>query len=300
MNLKQTRDYYNTKPVEYVVREHYELIEDNEFIPRFSLKNVKDIANIPINEPIKYSDEVMIKAIKYGLIFLINYKGEGDNHFAGHERVIYGMVLGRSAKGKTLLRGWHLNGWSLSQNRSINKIWRLFRTDRILSMTFTGSFYRLAPSGYNMYYKGMRGGIIARADFNEIRRNQQSLVNQNKIQNREEVTMSSPERTFASIIVKDTETQLDLTKALENTYINNTKDQSTLRLSFLKSIYGNKFIAVLGALGQPGNTVKVKNDKGQDLGNFKVLDSITGQVLKSIKNVKGNTLYDLYLYDKKL
>lgn len=300
MNLKQTRDYYNTKPVEYVVRENYELIEDNEFIPRFSLKNVKDIANIPINEPIKFNEQTMIKAIKYGMIFLINYKGEEDSHFAGHERVIYPLVLGRSSKGKVLLRGWHLNGWSVSNNRSINKIWRLFRTDRILSMTFTGSFYRLAPSGYNMYDKGMRGGIIARADFNEIRRNQQSLVNQNKIQNREEVTMSSPERTFASIIVKDTETQLDLTKALENTYINNTKDQSTLRLSFLKSIYGNKFIAVLGALGQPGNTVKVKNDKGQDLGNFKVLDSITGQVLKSIKNVKGNTLYDLYLYDKKL
>lgn len=300
MNLKQTRDYYNTKPVEYVVREHYELIEDNEFIPRFSLKNVKDIANIPINEPIKFNEQTMIKAIKYGMIFLINYKGEEDSHFAGHERVIYPLVLGRSAKGKFLLRGWHLNGWSVSNNRSINKIWRLFRTDRILSMTFTGSFYRLAPSGYNMYDKGMRGGIIARADFNEIRRNQQSLVNQNKIQNREEVTMSTPERTFASILVKDTETKLDLTKALENTYINNTKDQSTLRLSFLKSIYGNKFIAVLGALGQPGNTVKVKNDKGQDLGNFKVLDSITGQVLKSIKNVKGNTLYDLYLYDKKL
>ena len=300
MNLRQTRDYYNTKPVEYVVREHYELIEDNEFIPRFSLKNVKDIANIPINEPIKYSDELMIKGIKYGMIFLINYKGEEDSHFDGHERVIYPLVLGRSAKGKILLRGWHLNGWSVSNNRSINKIWRLFRTDRILSMTFTGSFYRLAPSGYNMYDKGMRGGIIARADFNEIRRNQQNLVNQNKIQSREEVTLSTPERSFASIIVKDTETQLDLTKPLENTYINNTKDQSTLRLSFLKSIYGNKFIAVVGALGQPGNTVKVKTDKGQDLGNFKVLDSITGQVLKSIKNVKGNTIYDLYLYDKKL
>jgi hypothetical protein len=299
MNLKQTRDYFNLKPVEYVIKNNY-IVENSEFIPRFSLKGIKEISNIPINEPIKYSDEVMIKAIKYGMIFLINYKGEEDSHFSGHERVIYGLVLGRSAKGKTLLRGWHLNGWSVSNNRSINKIWRLFRTDRILSMTFTGSFYRLAPSGYNMYDKGMRGGIIARADFNEIRRNQQSLVNQNKIQNREEVTMSSPERTFASIIVKDTETQLDLTKALENTYINNTKDQSTLRLSFLKSIYGNKFIAVLGALGQPGNTVKVKNDKGQDLGNFKVLDSITGQVLKSIKNVKGNTLYDLYLYDKKL
>jgi hypothetical protein len=299
MNLKQTRTYYNTKPVEFVVKERYELIEDNEFIPRFSLKNVKDIANIPINEPIKYSEQTMIKAIKYGMIFLINYKGEEDTHFAGHERVIYPMVLGRSTKGKQLLRGWHLNGWSVSQKRHINKIWRLFRTDRILSMTFTGSFYRLPPSGYNMYDKGMRGGIIARADFNEIRRNQTNLVNQNKIQDREEVTLGEQGK-FATIVVKDTSSQLDLTKAMENAYINNIKDTSTLRLSFLKSIYGNKYLAVLGALGQPGNTVKVQDDKGKQIGVFKVLDSITGQVLKNIKNVKGNTLYDLYLFDKKL
>jgi hypothetical protein len=300
MNLAQTKAYYNSKPVEFVVKERYELIEDNEFIPRFSLKNVKDIANIPINEPIKYNEQTMIKAIKYGMIFLLNYKGEEDTHFAGHERVIYPMVIGRSSKGKTLLRGWHLNGWSVSQKRHINKIWRLFRTDRILSMTFTGSFYRLAPAGYNMNDKGMRGGIIAKADFSEIRRNQQNLVNQNKIQNREEVTLGSEERKFATIVVKETESQLDLTKAMENAYINNIKDASTLRISFLKSVYGNKYVAVLGALGQPGNTVKVQSDKGTQIGVFKVLDSVTGQVLKNIKNVKGNTLYDLYLFDKKL
>jgi len=300
MNLKQTRDYFNLKPVEYVIKEHYRIKENSEFVPRFSLKNVKDIANIPINEPIKYSDEVMIKAIKYGLIFLINYKGEEDTHFSGHERVIYPMVLGRSSKGKTLLRGWHLNGWSVSNNRHINKIWRLFRTDRILSMTFTGSFYRLAPAGYNMYDKGMRGGIIVRADFNEIRRNQQNLVNQNKIVNRDEVSLGTAENKSSSIIVKETETQLDLMKAMENSYIKDSKDIKTLRISFLKSIYGNKYVAVLGALGQPGNTVKVKTDKGVDLGNFKVLDSITGDILKSIKNVKGNSLYDLYIFDKKM
>jgi hypothetical protein len=300
VNLKQVRAYYNTKPVEFVINEHYDLIENQEFIPRFSLKNVKDIANIPINEPIKYSDEVMIKAIKYGMMFLLNYKGAEDKHFAGHERVIYGMVLGRSSKGKTLLRGWHLNGWSVSQKRHINKIWRLFRTDRILSMTFTGSFYRLPPAGYNMNDKGMRGGIIAKADFNEIRRNQQNLVNQNKIQNREEVEMSTDDRKFASIKVKETSTQLDLNKALDNAYINNSKDIANIRISFLKSIYGNKYIAVLGAMGQPGNTIKVTTDKGTLLGTFKVLDSVTGQVLKNIKNVKGNSMYDLYLFDKKI
>jgi hypothetical protein len=301
MNLKQLRDFYNNKPVEFVIKEHYNLIEDNEYIPRFSLKNVKDIANIPINQPIKYSDQIMTKAIKYGMMFLLNYKGEKDKHFAGHERVIYPMVLGRSSQGKILLRGWHLNGWSVSQRRHINKIWRLFRTDRILSMTFTGSFYRLPPTGYNMNDKGMRGGIIVRADFNEIRRNQQALVNQNKIQNREEVTIGEKDKTFASIQVKETEeSKLDLMKPFENVYVNNNKDMAGLRISFLKSIYGNKYIAVLGALGQPGNTVRVLTDKQVNLGVFKVLDSITGDVLKSIKNVKGNALYDLYLFDKKL
>ena len=285
MNLSQLKDYYNKKQVEFVLKENYELVEDREYIPRFTLKNIKDIQNIPVNEPIKYDENILKKAIKYGMMFLINYKGEEDTHFAGHERVIYPMVLGRSSKGKTLLRGWHLNGWSVSQKRHINKIWRLFRTDRILSMTFTGSFYRLPPSGYNMNDKGMRGGIIVRADFNEIRRNQQNLVQQNKIQNREEVTMGDDQRKFVTIRVKETESIIDLMKPLESAYINSIKDASTLRISFLKSIYGNKYIAVLGALGQPGNTVKVMTEKGINLGVYKVLDSITGDVLKSIKNV---------------
>ena len=300
MNLKKTRDYYNNKPIEFVIKEHYDLIENQEFVPRFSLKNVKDIANIPINEPIKYSEDVMIKAIKYGMIFLINYKGEKDTHFAGHERVVYPMVLGRSSKGKPLLRGWHLNGWSVSQKRRTTKIWRMFRTDRILSMTFTGSFYRLPPAGYNMNDKGMRGGIIAKADFNQIRRNQQNLINQNKIQSRDEVELTPEDRKFATVQVKDTQTKLDLLKPMDNPYINKDKDMVGLRISFCKSVYGNKYLAILGALGQPGNTIKVKTDDGKDIGVYKVLDSITGKVLKSIKNVKGNSVYDLYIFDKKL
>jgi hypothetical protein len=300
MNLSQLRAFYNTKPVEFVIKEQYNLLEDREYIPRFSLKNIKEISNIPINEPIKYSDDIMVKAIKYGMIFLINYKGEKDSLFSGHERVVYPMVLGRSSKGKTLMRAWHLNGWSVSQKRHINKIWRLFRTDRIFSMTFTGSFYRLPPAGYNANDKGMRGGIIAKADFNEIRRNQQSLVKQNKIQNREEVTLSKDDRKFATIKVETTDTKLNLLKPLENAYINNIKDSAGLRISFCKSIYGNIYIAILGALGQPGNTIKVLDQSGKNIGVFKVLDSITGSVLKSIKNVKGNAVYNLYIFKEKI
>jgi hypothetical protein len=301
MNFTQSKNYYNTKPVEYVVRESYnDLKEDREFVPRFSLKSFKDFENVPINEPIKYDEKIMIKAIQYGMIFLINYKGEEDNHFAGHERVIYPLVLGRSSKGKTLIRGWHLNGWSVSQNRKIEKIWRLFRADRVLSMTFTGSFYRLPPAGYNMNDKGMRGGIIAKADFNVIRKNQQNLVKQNVLQSREEISLGTEERKFVSIKVKTTDTKLDLTKATENPYINNLKNTENVRISFLKSIYGNQYVAVLGAMGQPGNTVKIITDKGRTLGVFKVLDSTTGKILTSIKKVRGNNIYDLYIFDKKI
>jgi hypothetical protein len=53
--------------------------------------------------------------------------------------------------------------------------------------------------------KGMRGGIITKADFNEIRRNQQALINQNKIQNRDDITLGTEERKFSNIQVKETE-----------------------------------------------------------------------------------------------
>lgn len=300
MDPKTVKTYFNTKPVEFVLREAYnDLREDREFVPRFSLKNIRDFQDVPINEPIKYDQNLIIKAIQYGMIFLINYKGEKDKRFSGGERVIYPMVIGRSSKGKILIRGWHLNGWSVSNNRKIEKIWRLFRADRILSMTFTGSFYRLPPSGYNMNDKGMRGGIIARADFSQIRKNQQNLVKQNTIQSREEVSLSEPEKKFVAIRTKNTNSKVDLNNPLENAYLNNVKNVD-YRISFLKSIYGNNYIAILGALGEPGNTVKVLDELGKNLGVFKVLDSTTGNVIKSIKKVKGNSVYDLYLFDKKI
>ena len=302
MNLRDIRTYYNTKPVEFVIKPKFSLNEDKDFVPRFGMKDTnKEIVGVPINEPIKPTEELIIKAIKYGMIFLINYKGEKDKHFAGHERVIYPMVFGKSSRGKLLARGYHLNGWSVSSNRHVNKIWRMFRFDRILSMTFTGSFYRLPPQGYNMNDKGMRGGIIARADFNEIRRNQQSLVKAQEIQNKEDITLAEPDKKgIVTIKVKDTSTKLDLNNPLDNSYMNNMKDIANIRISFLKSIYGNKYISVVGALGEPGNTVKVITDKGINLGAYKVLDSIAGETLKKIKGVKGNSIFDVYLFDSKI
>ena len=292
------------KEVEFIVNQgsilHSLLKEDKDFIPRFSLKDIEIFNDLPVNQPIRYSNDLIIKGIKYGLIFLINYKGAKDKNFAGHERVIYPMVLGRSSKGKQLLRGFHLTGWSVSKNTTIDKEWRMFRTDRVLSMMFTGSFFRLAPEGYQPNDKGMRGGIIARADFDEIRRNQDKLVKDQQIQDRDDVSIEQKEKDkIETIILENTDTQVNVNEFMENPIIQQVEDLDNLRVSFLKSVYGNKYIAVLGAIGRPGNIVKVKNDKSKVLGNYKVLDSAIGRNLKKIKNVKGNAIFDLYKFIEK-
>lgn len=294
---------YN-KEVEFIVNQdsilNVLLKEDTDYIPRFTLKDLEIFNDIPVNQPVKYDDEIIIKAIKYGLIFLINYKGAKDKNFAGHERVIYSLVLGRSSKGKQLLRGFHLTGWSVSKNTTINKEWRMFRTDRVLSLTFTGSFFRLAPEGYQPDDKGMRGGIIARADFDEIRRNQEKLVKDKSIQDRKEVSIEQDESDkMSTIIVEDTDTIVNINEFMENPIIQQVEDLDNLRVSFLKSVYGDKYLAVIGAIGRPGNIIKVKTRTAKVIGNFKVLDSATGRDLKNIKNVKGNAIFDLYTFIEK-
>lgn len=295
-------DIYNKKPIEFVLKPKYnKLNEDVGYVPRFSLKELDIFKNIPVNEPIKFSEELIIKAIQYGMILSFEYKGQKDKHFAGHERTILPMVYGRSSKGKLLIRGFHLRGWSVSSNRHVEKIWRLFRADRVLSVTFTGSFFRLPPDGYVQNDSIMRGGIVAYADFNQIRKNQTTLLKSQSIQNKEEVTLSGGQtEKFVQIKVENTKTIMDLTNAFDNEYISKVKDLKNLRLSFLKSVYGNKYLVVLGAAGDPNNTVKVLDEKGRVLGVYRVLDSINGDKLKKIKNVKGNKLYDVVIFQNKI
>lgn len=303
MKVLKLKDH--NKEVEFFVNQGSileSMINENNYVPRFTLNDLELFNDIPVNEPLKFTNEVAIKAIKYGLIMLINYKGAEDKNFSGHERVIYFMVLGRSQKGKQLLRGYHLSGWSVSKNTTVDKEWRMFRTDRILSMTFTGSFFRLAPDGYQPDDKGMRGGIIASADFDEIRKNQSKLLKTQKIQDRDDVSIENKDedRGFATILIEDAESELNLNEFMENAIISSIEDLDNLRITFLKSVYGNDFIAVLGAIGKPGNIVKVKGDGNKLLGNYKVLDSAIGRELRKIKKVKGNPIFKLYKFDKKV
>lgn len=296
-------EIHNRKPIEFIFNQFISSInEDTGYVPRFSMKDLEIFKNIPVNEPVKFSEELMIKCIQYGMIININYKGAKDKHFAGHSRSIYPMVLGKSSKGKPLLRAYHLRGWSVSANKHVEKIWRLFRTDRILSITFTGSFYRLPPDGYKSDDSIMRGGTLIAANFDEIRKNQLTLLKSQTIQNKEDVTLDNKDKNinYVQVKVKPTNTVLDLNNPLDNGFVSKIKDVKNIRITFLKSIYGNKYIAILGAIGEPGKTVRVLNERGVTIGVFRTLDSIAGDSLKKIKSVKGNTTYDLYIFDKKL
>jgi len=307
----------NNSPVEFVLANKYtQLIkegnneENKEYIPkpeepgipRFSIKGIEGIEDIPINKPIKPTEKLFKTAMKYGMILLVTYKGAKDKHQSGHERVLYPMVIGRSSLGKILVRGYHLKGWSVSKNDNVDRIWRMFRMDKFISVIFTGSFYRLPPAGYQPHDKGMRGGILARADFNVIRKNQQELLKTKEIQNRKDIEIGGGESQieFNTIKVRSSGTEIDLMDPYDNPYIKDQENAANLRLTFLKTIYGDKYIAIIDALGKPGNHVKVLDGKGRTMGVYKVLDSIGGDTLKKIKKVKGNTVFNLYFFDKKL
>lgn len=302
------RDYYNRKDLEYTpmgvaFSEKGTLNEDNAYVPRFSVNNRfhKIFSEFPVNKQLKYNRDLMIKAIQYGMILQIQYRGEEDNFTQGHSRIIYPMVLGKSSKGKELLRGYHLKGWSVSQSGNIDKVWRMFRTDRILSMSFVGNFYRLPPEGYNMDDKGMRGGIVISADFQKIRRNQQQLVSNNVVQNKRDVVMDKDKTKVETVIVDPTNTVLDLKQPFENINIEE-KDKELIRLTFLKPAFtSGRPIAILGALGRQNKVVKVYTQENKLLGTYKVIRSFTGEGLgkKGQSDIENKTEFDLYIFIEK-
>jgi len=303
MYLDNINTFFDKKGVMFIPKVNYMQIfesKDKSYVSRFALKGVDLFKELPINEPVKFDVLKMKTAIDHGMIILINYKGAEDDVLSGHERVIYPMVMGKSSKGKILLRGFHLKGWSVSNNRNTEKIWRMFRPDRILSMTFTGSFFRLPPGGYNMYDKGMKGGIIISADFNRLRRNQKKLIDSQKIQNRDDANVSKVGLT--KMKMTDTDTVIDVKDPFSNKYLN-VKELDFLTITFMKSIFGsNEHIAVLGLTSdKPNLTIKAFDEKKKAIGTYKTISTFSGKQLKMFKakNIKGQQEFDLYIFNEK-
>ncbi len=274
---------------------------DSIFVPRFSMKKYKNplFAKFPPNKELKYSRDLITLAMEYGMILQVQYRGEDDSFVQGRTRVIYPMCLGTSSKGRPLLRVYHLKGWSFSEGGNTDKAWRMFRTDRILSISFTGSFFRLAPDEYNENDKGMRGGIIKSVDFAEVKKNQKKLANEGTIQNKKEILLDEKKGKISVVEVLNTNSALDLKNPFDNPSIEE-ENKKLIRLTFLKSKTTNKRIAILGALGKKGNTVKI-SASGKFLGTFTVLKHTMGDGLGKphLKQVQGESIYALMVFVKK-
>ena len=62
--------------------------------------------------------------------------------------------------------------------------------------------------------------------------------------------MGSQENKFATVRVKATDTKIGCHLEHQKMhYINNIKDMKNLRISFLKSIYADRYVAIIGAMG---------------------------------------------------
>ncbi len=276
---------------------------DESFIPRFSLKKFSNpiFSKFPPNKEMKFDRDLMVLAMQYGMILQIQYRGADDTFVMGRSRIIYPMCLGTSSKAKPLLRAYHINGWSFSQNKNTNKVWRLFRTDRIMSMSFTGTFFRLTPEGYNELDKGMRGGITKSVNIDEVRNNQKKLAEEGAIQSKKDVIIDNKGVKISVVEAINTNSVLNLSNPLENKNIEQDKDNLKLmRITFLKSTTSSKGVAILGALGQKGNRVKISSS-GKYLGEYRVMKAIMGDGLGKphLREIEGIKEFDLHVFVKK-
>ena len=292
----------------FIGKEYYPIItsptkDDKIFVRKFRLNEQKSnmdiVPNFPLNKKMPYDQAKMVQAVQNGMILLIRYKGEEDQRVNGGERVIYPMVLGKNKNtGNVLLRAWHVEGYSVQEKRNTKKVWRLFNVENIESMSFTGNFFRLPPKDYKMNDRVMTEKTIIRADFNQIRRNQNSLIQAGKIEAQEETQMDTG-IAVPNIKVKALEQQFDLSDPWSIDILRDKKgDADNVKVSILKTILGDNYIAMLGAIGTIGRTIKVwENNK--IIGNYKVIDAFTGTDFPKKKNVKGKVIFKTYIYDGK-
>jgi hypothetical protein len=262
-------------------------------------ENNNPVEGFDVNKTYKYDQSLMIKAIKNGMIINMLYKGEKDTSSNGSERTFCPLVLGINKNTKNyLVRGFHLDGYSVGESRDVQKVWRLFNIDNIISMSFTGNFMRTSPKNYRMNDRVMSERTIQRADFNEIRRNQNRLIQSGVIEAEEEAQINT-KLTIASINVEKSDVELDLKNPWKNNVLSDQqKNPSIVKVSILKSIMGDNYIAIIGAIGTLNRSVKVY-DNNVLIGTFKCLDAFTGDQFNKHRMVRNKSQFPIYLFKGK-
>ena len=294
MTFYKNQIYNINQPVMFMSKPKYMISEQNGvLIPRFKLKDSEIFKDFPTDEHVKFDIALILKAIEWGMIIQIEYKGEKDNLMEGHSRTIYPMVIGYSSQNKILIRAWHFTGWSVNQGANVSKEWRLFRGDRILSMKFTGSFFRLAPDGYVMRDSSM-SKILGLADFNQIRNNQQVLLNKDEIDTHDRSIVKRINR----IDSKNMNFILNLSQPWRSNVLNKSDSKDT-RITFATPIIGSSIgVAIVGIMVEPGRIFKLYTDDNELVGSYKSIKYIeNGEELEKLKRLKGNMVeFKMYLF----
>lgn len=297
MNIRLKYTHYNKSDLTFLYKPTFKVMmvkEDMSYVPRFTLKDSNLFDNFPTNEPTKFSLDLIKMCIEYGMIINIDYKGDGDSKFDGHNRTIYPMAIGTNKDGKLLLRGYHLKGWSLSSGKVIEKEWRLFRCDRILNMSFMGAFFRLPPEGYNVSGDKSMSKIIKIAKFNDIRKNQETLITKKEIDLQDRVVITK----LSNIYVQDLNYNVKLSDPWKDNVVPK-KDANNIHVTFAKTVVNTSTNAGVILLGT--NIVKNKTFKlyvdGKQLGTYKSIETIMANELDDMSDTLENmSEFKAYLF----
>jgi hypothetical protein len=134
--------------------------------------------------------DLMSQAIQQGREVGLLYKGDDMKAPSGKYRLIYPVAMGVSKAGNRVIRAIHKIGQSESKaqetgvrSAEAKNEWRLFKTDNIKGMWFTGNFFDYVPSNYNSNDKGMNG-IEVTFNSNEAKQFQEEFIRNQKAEER--------------------------------------------------------------------------------------------------------------------
>jgi len=278
MNYKQKSSWYSSEVI--IQLKPLYIIEKSEILkPKINIKLLANFKDFPPNENIKLTPNLIIKAIEWGMILQIDYKGESDSYYSGHNRVIVPYMYGKSKDGKDVILGYHLKGWSVSEGKYVSKEWRMFRLDRIMNTKFIGAFFRYKNDIDLTSIKLSK--IIKEYDFNLVRKNQHNLM----LSKAGDLSDRIIVHRVNTLQLEPLDVELDLNDPFE--YLPK-KDAKITKVTFAKNIYKKEYIAILGASIVKGKQFKYDNIKYKSLGWF------NGNMLpKHINSVNKFQLYIL-------
>jgi len=170
--------YYNSKDLYMSPKVMWGSLNKNKINPEI-------IKDFPVNKPIKFDKTLMIKAIQFGMILMINYRGDKDKWRGGRERVICPLVFGANRNTQNMLvRGWHLDGWSVSLKNNTKNFFARYWWEIILGILvlFLIGFFVYLKMRIKIIRKKIKGLKVEEVIIhNLIKKAQEERFNEQKI-----------------------------------------------------------------------------------------------------------------------